>query len=258
MRLFDSVIVGMLAVILVGFVVDATLAGIDLPAIAAGAVPHLDDSNSVVLAAGMLGATVMPHAIYLHGSLTGHHRTADSDTSGLLSAQRVDVVFAMSIAGVMNLLLLVIAASVLHGSNIDTIEGAHAGIGAALGSDAALLFALGLLASGFASSSVGTLAGQVVMQGFIRRRIPTVVRRLVTLLPAIGILAVGVDPTQALVMSQVVLSFGIPFALVPLVQFTASRRVMGEHVNRAVTNALGMLCAALVITLNIVLIVIAF
>lgn len=257
-RVFDTVVVGLLAVILVGFVVDALLAGIDVPAILGGMAPRVEDTNSVLLAVAMLGATVMPHAIYLHGGLTGMHRRADADPAAQLRTQRLDVVLALSGAGVMNLLLLVIAAAALAGQGIDTIQGAHAGIAAALGSGAALLFALGLLASGLASSSVGTLAGQVVMQGFIERRIPDAVRRLITLAPALVILASGVDPTRALVLSQVVLSFGIPFALVPLVQFTASRSVMGAYVNRRITTFAGIVCAALVISLNVVLIGLAF
>lgn len=257
-RVFDSVVVGLLAIILIGFVVDALLAGIDPPAILGGLVPRVTDTNSVLLAVAMLGATVMPHAIYLHGGLTGMHRRPEADPAAQLRIQRIDVVMALSGAGVMNLLLLVIAAAALSGQGIDTIQGAHAGIAAALGSGAALLFALGLLASGLASSSVGTLAGQVVMDGFIQRRIPDAVRRLITLAPALAILASGVDPTRALVLSQVVLSFGIPFALVPLVQFTASRSVMGPYVNRPVTTIAGIVCAALVIALNLVLIALAF
>ena len=172
-----------------------------------------------------------------------------------MRGQRIDVVTAMTIAGLMNLSLLLVAASALSGRGIDTIEGAYVGLGETLGTGAALLFALGLLASGFASSSVGTLSGQVVMEGFLRRRIPLTVRRLVTLLPAVVVLALGVDPTAALVASQVVLSFGIPFALVPLVWFTARRDVMGSLVNRRVTTVAGVAAAGAIIVLNVVLLV---
>jgi manganese transport protein len=199
----------------------------------------------------------MPHAIYLHGGLTSSHANAAADPQVKMRAQRVDVVVALSIAGLMNLLLVVVAAAALSGQDIDTIEGAHAGFAATLGDTAALLFALGLLASGLAASAVGTLSGQIVMEGFLRRRIPNVVRRLVTLAPAVVILAIGVDPTQALVVSQVVLSFGIPFALVPLVLLTARRDVMGPFVNRRTTNVAGGLCAAFVIVLNAALLVLA-
>ncbi len=159
----------------------------------------------------------------------------------------------MTIAGFMNLSLVLIAASALSGQGIDTIEGAHAGLGDTLGKGSALLFAIGLLASGLASSSVGTLSGQIVMEGFLRMRIPLVVRRLVTLAPALVIIAIGVDPTQALVGSQVVLSFGIPFALVPLIWFTSRSDVMGGLVNRRITTIAGSIAAGLIIALNMVL-----
>jgi manganese transport protein len=254
-RPFEVVIAGTLAVILVGFLVDACLAGVHAPAVLSGAVPRLDGSDSLLLAVGMLGATVMPHAIYLHGGLTSSRSRAGADRRTVLRAQRLDVLLALSVAGLMNLLLLVVAASALSGRGIDTIEGAHAELGEVLGSGAALLFALALLASGLASASVGTLAGQLVMEGFLRRRVPDALRRLATLVPALLVLAVGVDPTRALVGSQVVLSFGIPFALVPLVRLTARRDVMGGFVNRRGTTLAGALCSAVVIALNVVLLV---
>jgi manganese transport protein len=253
-RPFEYAVLGMLAVILAGFVVDAALAGLHPPAILAGTVPHLDGTDSLVLAVGMLGATVMPHAIYLHGGLTSARAPADAAPATVMRAQRVDVLLAMAVAGLMNLLLLVVAAAALSGRGIDTIDGAHAGLAAALGPLAALLFALGLLASGLAASSVGTLSGQLVMEGFLRRRVPDVVRRLVTLAPALLVIALGVDPTRALVLSQVVLSFGIPFALVPLVRLTARRSVMGAYANRPLTTAAGAACAAVVVALNAVLV----
>ena len=161
----------------------------------------------------------------------------------------------MTIAGLMNLSLLLVAASALSGQDIDSIEGAYAGLNANLGPLAGLLFAVGLLASGFASSSVGTLSGQIVMEGFLRRRIPLTLRRLVTLLPALVVIGVGVDPTRALVLSQVVLSFGIPFALVPLIYFTRRADLMGSLVNRRTTTIAGAIVAALIIALNAVLLV---
>lgn len=253
-RPFEAAVTGLLAVILVGFVVDAVLAGIHPPAILSGTVPRLQGTDSLLLAVGMLGATVMPHAIYLHGGLTSGRNRSGASVRTILRAQRLDVALAMSVAGAMNLLLLVVGAAALPGHGIDTIEGAHAGIGEALGPAAALLFAIGLLASGFAASSVGTLSGQLIMEGFLRRRIPDVVRRLATLTPALVILAIGIEPTRALVLSQVALSFGIPFALVPLVHLTARRDLMHAFVNRRVTTVLGGACAALVIALNALLI----
>ena len=180
----------------------------------------------------MLGATVMPHVIYLHGSLTQHRyaRATEEQRIGLLRSQRLDVVAAMSLAGVVNIIMLVVAARLLSGSAapVTTLEGGPRRDWAPRsGPTAATLFALALLASGIAASGVGTLAGQVVMQGFLRRRIPLVLRRLVTLAPAVAVIAVGVDVTRALVFSQVVLSFGIPFALVPLVLLTRRRDAHG-------------------------------
>ncbi|MDO9396910.1 MAG: Nramp family divalent metal transporter, partial [Herbiconiux sp.] len=196
------------------------------------------------------------------GALTSRRyvRTTEAQRRALLSSQRTDVIIAMTVAGLMNLSLLVVAATVLRGGSepVDTIEGAHAGLGQALGPAAALLFALALLASGFAASSVGTLSGQIVMEGFLRRRIPLVTRRLVALTPALVVLAVGVDPTRALVISQVVLSFGIPFALVPLILFTRSREVMGGLVNKRVTTQVAWVVAAVIIALNMALIYLTF
>jgi manganese transport protein len=258
-RPFEAAITGLLGVILVGFVYNVLRGGPAPLSVAAGLEPQFAGSESVLLAAGMLGATVMPHAIYLHSSLTtGRYvTTTEPQRLGLLKSQRIDVVIAMTVAGFMNLALLVIAASALSGK-ADTIEGAHAAIGSALGTGTALLFALALLASGFAASSVGTLSGQIVMEGFIRRRIPLVARRLITLAPALVVLAVGVDPTQALVVSQVVLSFGIPFALVPLIMFTRRSDIMGALVNRRLTTYAAVIVAAVIIALNVALIVLTF
>ena len=257
-RPFEVAIAGLLGVILAGFAYDVAVSGLEPLAIASGTVPRFDGTESLLLATGMLGATVMPHAIYLHSALTRDRyvRTTEEERRSLLRSQRADVVIAMSVAGLMNLSLLVVAAKVLSGPGpaVDTIEGAHAGLGDALGPGAALLFALALLASGFAASSVGTYAGQVVMEGFLRLRVPLVVRRLVTLAPALVILALGVDPTRALVVSQVVLSFGIPFALVPLVIFTRRVDVMGTLVNRRLTTVVASLIAGVIITLNAVLV----
>ena len=257
-RPFESVIVGLLAVILLGFLYNLLLAGVDVGGFATGVVPRFEGTDSLLLAAGMLGATVMPHAIYLHGALTQDRyvRTTAEDREALIRTQRTDVIAAMSVAGLVNLSMVVIAAQVLSGADepVETIEAAHAGIGDALGPGAALLFALALLASGFASTSVGTYSGQVVMQGFLRRQIPLALRRLVTLTPALVLLAIGVDTTQALVYSQVVLSFGIPFALVPLVLFTRRADVMDTLVNRRVTTVIASVVASLIIVMNVALI----
>jgi manganese transport protein len=198
---------------------------------------------------------VMPHVIYLHSALTQNRIPVndDADRRRLLRFQRIDVSLAMGIAGLVNMSMLVIAASLFHGNGLlglDSIEEAHKQFGAMVGGGAALAFAGALLASGLASSSVGTYAGQVVMQGFIARTIPLALRRLVTMTPALIILALGLNPSRSLVISQVVLSFGIPFALVPLVLLTRRRDIMGALVNRKVTTIAASIVAVMIIALN--------
>ena len=256
-RAFEVVIIGMLLVVLLGFLYSLVAGGVDPVALGGGLVPRFEGTETLLLATGMLGATVMPHVIYLHGALTQDRyvRTTERDRVALLRSQRVDVVVAMGLAGLINLSMVVVAAQVLSGgAPVDTIEGAHSRLSETVGPLAALLFALALLASGFAASGVGTYSGQVVMQGFLRRRIPLVVRRLVTLVPALVVIMLGVDPTAALVISQVVLSFGIPFALVPLVLLTRRRDVMGALTNRRITTTTAAAVAGVIIALNATLI----
>ena len=258
-RPFELAITGLLLVVFVGFLYSLVVGGVDRGGLVAGVIPRFDGVDSLLLATGMLGATVMPHVIYLHGALTQSRyvRHTEDQRQALLRSQRIDVMAAMTLAGLVNLAMLVIAAEVLSGrsSPVETIEGAHAALGDALGPMAALLFAVALLASGFAASGVGTFSGQVVMQGFIRRRIPLLVRRLVTLAPALIVIAAGVDLTRALVLSQVVLSFGIPFALIPLVLLTRRRDVMGTLVNKRVTTLTAAAVAVVISGLNVTLIV---
>jgi manganese transport protein len=258
-RPFEAAIIGLLAVVLVGFVVSTIQSHPSGSGIVGGLVPRLDGTQSLVLAAGMLGATVMPHAIWLHGALvTDRHWKSIRSATGkqrVLRATRVDVAVAMALAGAVNLAMVVVAAAALKGTGADSLDAAHAAIGDRIGSLPALLFALALLASGFASSSVGTYAGSVILEGFWQRHVPLAARRLVTLLPALIILAIGIDPSRALVVSQVVLSFGIPCALWPLVRLTASKRVMGPLVNRWPTTLTACLVATAVTALNVVLIV---
>src|ERR671927_25223 len=221
-------------------------------------VPDFAGGESVLLAVGILGATVMPHVIYLHSALTQNRvvpRT-DEEARRLYRYTKIDVVIAMSIAGVINMAMLVMAASVFFKSgllDVDSLETAHRTLEPVLGGAASTLFALALLASGLSSSTVGTLSGQVVMQGFISRQIPIFVRRLVTMLPALIVAAIGLDPSRTLVLSQVVLSFGIPFALIPLVWFTSRKKIMGVLVNRRATTAIAALVAALISALNVFL-----
>ncbi|WP_305784433.1 Nramp family divalent metal transporter [Symbioplanes lichenis] len=256
-RRFEAAIGGLLAVILLGFLYATLRAGTDGAALARGMVPSFSGADSLLLATGILGATVMPHVIYLHSALTTS-RCDVPDKRDALRCQRSDTLVALGAAGLVNLAMLVIAAQLFFGQGIpgtDTLEGIHAGLGVQLDQHAALAFALALLASGFASSSVGTFAGQVVMQGFLRRGIPLFLRRLVTMAPAMAILLIGADPTQALVWSQVVLSFGVPFALIPLIWLTTRRDLMGAYVNRRLTTVAAALVAALIIALNAVLVI---
>jgi manganese transport protein len=258
-RPFERAIAGLLGIVLAGFVYDLARVGV-APAVVGGLVPAFKGSGSVLLVAGMVGATVMPHVVYLHSALTKARVRChdDEERRDLLRFQRVDVAIGLGAAGLVNLAMLLVAAALLRGVGADAIGEAHASLGRIVGGAAALAFAVALLASGLASSSVGTYAGQVVMQGFVRRRIPLLVRRGVTMLPALVVLGLGLPVTQSLVASQVALSFGIPFALVPLVLLTSRRSVMGQFVNRRATNWAASLVVALIVLLNGYLLVTTF
>jgi manganese transport protein len=226
-------------------------------------VPGFGGTESILLATGIIGATVMPHVVYLHSALTQNRIVGrdDAERKRILGFEKVDVVIALSLAGLVNLSMMIVAAALFHVgglSGIDSIEGAFAGLEDVVSPGAATVFGVALLASGFASSSVGTMSGQIVMQGFIRRRIPIFVRRALTLAPALLVLAIGFNPTDALVLSQVVLSFGIPFALVPLLLIARRRDIMGPLANPGWLTALAGSLAALIIALNIFLIAVLF
>jgi len=297
-RTFEFVIIGLLAIIAIGFTVGVFVAPPDPAALLGGLVPRFEGANSVLLAASILGATIMPHAIYAHSALSrdrfvtrqsaapapratpaggllrrgfaalvvsegparsetdaaapGTSTALPTDT--LVRATRWDVSIAMAIAGTVNLCILLLAAVNLSGvAGTDSLEGAYAALEVSLGPVIATLFAVGLLASGLASTSVGAYAGAEIMQGLLHVRIPLIARRLITLVPAIAILWLGFDPTLSLVLSQVVLSFGIPFALVPLVALTARAGVLGRWRNHWATTAAGIAASAFLITLNGVL-----
>ncbi|GAA1000747.1 Nramp family divalent metal transporter [Nocardiopsis tropica] len=255
---FELVIIALLAVIVVGFLAGLVVAPPDAGSFLGGLVPRLQGTETVLLAASMLGATVMPHAIYLHSALViDRHGKPGGAARARRSIRitRIGVVIALVVAGAVNIALLVLAASALYGrEGTDSIEGAHAALRDALGPAVAGLFAVGLLASGLASTSVGSYAGGTIMAGLLHRRIPVLVRRMVTMVPAIGVLAIGVSPTQALVISQVVLSFGIPFALLPLRRYTGDRRIMGEFTDGALLRWASAAAAALIVALNVALI----
>ena len=279
-RTFEFVVIGLVAIIAIGFTFGVFVGPPDPGAIVEGLVPRFEGTDSVLLAASILGATIMPHAIYAHSALARDRfaptslvdrasasripsvrtpapeleRLRGIPTSLLLRATRWDVTIAMLIAGTVNLCILLLAAANLAGvPGTDSLEGAYAALRDGIGPLVATLFAVGLLASGLASTSVGAYAGAEIMHGLLRVRVPLLARRLVTLVPALAILALGFDPTLALVLSQVVLSFGIPFALIPLIALTAKRDVLGEHRNRLGTTLAGVAASIFLIALNGVL-----
>jgi manganese transport protein len=262
-RRFELAVCGLLGIIFLGFAYDLAAVQVDPAALASGLVPGFPGPGAPLLVAGIIGATVMPHVVYLHSALTKSRVACadDAERRELLRFQRLDVVIALGAAGLVNLAMLVVAAAMASqagGVQLGSLTAAHAGLGRLVGGGAALAFAAALLASGLSSSSVGTYAGQVVMQGFIDRRIPLFLRRGLTMLPALLVLELGLPTTASLVLSQVVLSFGIPFALVPLVALTRRRDVMGPLVNRPLTTALAGLITVMIIALNIYLLYATF
>jgi manganese transport protein len=258
-RRFELAITGLLGLILLGFLYETVKIGPSASGAAHGLIPHLNGSSSLYLAVGIIGATVMPHVIYLHSALTKGRTPVrnEQERRRVLRFERADVIVALGLAGLVNLAMLAVAAKLFHGtpgwSHVETIQEAHSGFSHLVGGTAALAFAVALLASGASSSSVGTYAGQVVMAGFVNLRISLFARRALTMLPALVVLGIGVSPTRALVLSQVVLSFGIPFALVPLVLLTRRRDVMGVHVNRLPTTVVAIAIATLISALNVFL-----
>jgi manganese transport protein len=260
-RHLEAIIIGLVGLIVAGFAFEVVNSGASAHGVATGlAIPRFSGSESVLLAAGILGATVMPHVIYLHSALT-QRRVVGATAEARMRIFRfelVDVIIAMSIAGVVNMAMLITAAAVFHANGfvgVESIQRASHVLGTVVGGHAQTMFGIALLASGLSSSSVGTLAGQVVMQGFIRRSIPLFLRRGLTMAPAMIVLAIGVDPSRALVLSQVALSFGIPFALIPLVLFCRDRSLMGTLTNRPVTTAAAFVVATLIVSLNVFLVV---
>ena len=263
-RPLEAVIAVLVGVIGVCYLGEIFLANPPLGTVATHAVvPRFAGSESLLLAVGIIGATVMPHVIYLHSALMQDRIVprSEGEARRLFRYTRIDVLIAMTIAGLINISMLVMAASVFYKSglhHVDSLEGAHRTLEPILGGASGTLFALALLVSGLSSSAIGTMSGQVVMQGFIRRQIPIFVRRAVTMLPAFVVIAIGVDPSRTLVLSQVILSFGIPFALVPLVMFTSKESVMGGLVNRRRTTVAAVIVATLISGLNIFLLIQVF
>jgi manganese transport protein len=259
-RSFELAITALLGIIFAGFLYQVLRIGPSAKGTLDGLLPGLDGSSSLYLAVGIIGATVMPHVIYLHSALTnGRVPVRDErERRRILRFERTDVIVALGLAGIINIAMLALFAKLFHTpalSGLHSIQAAHAQLGQLVGGGAALAFAVALLASGASSSSVGTYAGQVVMAGFLNVRIPILVRRAITMLPALAVLAAGMNPTEALILSQVVLSFGIPFALVPLVLLTSRRDVMGAHVNGPLTRVAAWGCALAISALNVFLLV---
>ena len=258
-RGFELAITALLAIVFAGFLYETLRIGPSVHESLRGLLPGLHGTSSLYLAVGIVGATVMPHVIYLHSALTKgriQYRD-DSERRRVIRFERLDVLIALSLAGLINMAMLAVAAKLFHVPGLEglsTIQAAHFQFGRLVGGGAALAFAVALLASGASSSSVGTYAGQIVMAGFINVRIPVFVRRAVTMVPALVVLAIGVSPTSALVLSQVVLSFGIPLALVPLVMLTSRRDVMGVHVNQRLTTITACTVAVIITAMNAFLI----
>jgi manganese transport protein len=261
-RPLEAVITAFVGIIGLCYLVETILGHPDFGAAGQAIInPSFAGTESVLLAAGILGATVMPHVIYLHSALTQNRIVAHTPTlkQRIFRYELIDILIAMGIAGLVNASMLMMAAATFWANGIevnadsDIINQAFLTLTPLLGGAASIVFAVSLLASGLSSSTVGTMAGQVIMQGFIHRQVPIWLRRLVTMLPALIIIAFGIDATRALVLSQVVLSFGIPFALVPLVMFTCRRDLMGDLVNRALTTAAAAVVALLIIGLNVFL-----
>ena len=259
-RRFELAITALLGIILAGFLYETLRIGPSVHASLRGLLPGLSGSGSIYLAVGIIGATVMPHVIYLHSALTQQRVVCrnDYERTRVLRFERLDVIVALGLAGIVNMAMLALAAKLFHApglASLSSLQEAHAKFGELVGGGAALAFAVALLASGISSSSIGTYAGQVVMAGFINVRVPLLARRAVTMTPALVVLAIGVSPTAALVLSQVILSFGIPLALIPLVLLTSRREVMGVHVNSALTTILAWGAALLISALNVFLLV---
>ncbi|UTX18197.1 Nramp family divalent metal transporter [Bacillus velezensis] len=255
-RALEAGIAGLLFVVVIAFALQTFFAKPDAASVLEGLfIPKIDGMDSVLLATGILGATVMPHAIYLHSALTQRRVVGktDSERKKIFRFETIDILIAMVIAGAINASMLIVAAALFfkNGLYVEDLDVAYQQFGHYIGPASAILFGIGLLAAGLSSSSVGTLSGDIIMQGFIRYRIPLYLRRFITIIPPMIIIISGVNATEALVWSQVVLSFGISFALVPLIMFTSNKRLMGALTNRRWVTALAWLIAVLVIALNL-------
>jgi manganese transport protein len=263
-RPLEAVISAMVGVVAVSYVVETIIDKPDWGSVFYHAVaPQLNGPESIILASGILGATVMPHAIFLHSALMqGRIKVKKPDQlRRLFRYEQIDVLIAMGVASLINGAMLIMAASTFNTqglTNVGSIQEAYKTLEPLLGRAAQSVFAVSLLASGLSSASVGTMAGQVIMQGFLHRQIPVWVRRLVTMVPSLIVIAIGLDPSRTLVISQVLLSFGLPFAIIPLVIFTSQKKIMGVLVNRKITTILAAGVAGIIVVLNIYLLYTTF
>jgi manganese transport protein len=263
-RSLEAVITAFISVIAISYIIETFLGKPDWGQVAYHAfVPEFKGPSSIVLAAGILGATVMPHAIYLHSALMQDRVVVrePAQLKKLFHFELIDVIVAMGVASLVNGAMLIMAAATFNAqglTNVGTLEEAHKTLQPLLGNAASWVFAVSLLFSGLSSASVGTMAGQVIMQGFMDFEIPVWVRRLITMIPSMVIIAVGVDPTKALVVSQVLLSFGLPFAIIPLVSFTGNGEIMGTLKNKLATRIAAFVVAGIIVALNIYLLVTTF
>ncbi len=262
-RSLEAGITGMLFIVVLSFIVQMFFAKPDVPSLLHGLfTPKFDGIDSVILAAGILGATVMPHAIYLHSALTQRRIVGetDSEKKQIFRFEFIDILIAMLIAGFINGAMLIVSSALFHknGLFVEDLDIAFQYFGELVSPISAILFGLGLLIAGLSSSSVGTMSGDVIMQGFIHFRIPLYVRRVITMVPPIVIIALGINPTTALVASQVILSFGIGFALIPLIMFTSSKRIMGSLVNTKWITVISWIMAILIVSLNIFILIQTF
>ncbi|WP_242868816.1 Nramp family divalent metal transporter [Desulfotomaculum copahuensis] len=262
-RVVEAVITGMVAVITVAYTIELFLAKPDWAQVGLHTlVPSLPNGEAVLIAVGMLGATVMPHVIYLHSQLVQCRKTIQTDIQKLkhFKLEMMDIILAMNIAFLVNAAMVVVSASVFFTRSmaVESIEQAHQSLTPLLGSLSSGAFAIALLASGLSSSAVGTLAGQTIMKGFVNLNIPLTVRRLVTMVPAMVIISLGIDPIKALVMSQVVLSFALPLAIVPLMLITKRKDIMGALVNKPLTNVIGWVITMIIVSINAVLLYLTF
>lgn len=262
-RSLEAGITAMLFIVVLSFIVQMFFAKPDVPSLLHGLfTPQFDGLDSVILAAGILGATVMPHAIYLHSALTQNRIVGETDKEKkqIFRFEFIDILIAMLIAGFINGAMLIVSSALFHknGLFVEDLDVAFNYFGQLVNPVSATLFGLGLLIAGLSSSSVGTMSGDVIMQGFIHFRIPLYVRRFITMMPPIAVIALGINPTTALVISQVILSFGIGFALIPLIMFTSSKRIMGNLVNTKWITIISWIMAILIVGLNIFILVQTF